>query len=72
MGKCTVCGKEMDYKADKCGDCAKKSLQDIFAKNPELKQAFKETVHEMGKPENMKKMVDNTCKFMDALNKIRK
>lgn len=50
--KCSVCGKELSYKADKCGDCAKKELKKIFAENPDLKQAYKEALEETFSPEN--------------------
>jgi len=35
---------------------SKENLRKIFAKNPDLKQAFKETIEEMRKPENIEKM----------------
>lgn len=72
MGKCRVCGKALPYKADKCGECAKKSLQALFKENPELKKAFKETVEELKKPENIKKMADDTCKFMAKMQDVMK
>ena len=28
--KCSVCGKELSYKADKCGDYAKKRIKEDF------------------------------------------
>lgn len=42
----------MDERAEQ----AKKNLQKIFKENPELKEAFVETIQEMKKPENIKKM----------------
>lgn len=27
MSKCLVCGKELSYVADKCGECSKRELQ---------------------------------------------
>ena len=35
---------------------SKENLRKIFARNPALKQAFKETLDEMSKPENIEKM----------------
>lgn len=72
MGKCIVCGKELPYKADKCGECANKSLQALFKENPELKQAFKETIEEMKQPENIKKMADDTCNVIYDIQKVMK
>ena len=35
---------------------SKENLSKIFAENPDLKKAFKETLDEMRKPENIDKM----------------
>lgn len=70
--KCSVCGKELNYRAKKCGDCAKKELQEIFKSNPELKKAYKEAVEETFSPENRKKMVDDTIRFMQTLQALQK
>jgi len=35
---------------------SKENLRKIFAENPDLKKAFKETLDEMRKPENIDKM----------------
>lgn len=70
--KCKNCGKSLSYKADKCGYCAKKSLQKIFAENPEVKQAFKESIEEMRKPDNVKKMVDDTYSFVERLKSLHR
>ena len=69
--RCSVCGKELNYKADKCGDCAGKELKKIFAENPDLKQAFKEALEETFSSENRKKMVDDICRFANGLNSLR-
>lgn len=73
MANCRKCGKEIpnDTKSGLCIDCCKAYLRDYFNKNPEAKQAFKESIEEMRKPENIKKMADNTVKFMQALQKIK-
>lgn len=65
--RCSVCGKELNYRAKKCGDCAKKELQEIFKRNPELKKAYKEAVEETFSPENRKKMADDICKIANGL-----
>ena len=69
--KCSVCGKELNYRAEKCGDCAKKELQKIFKENPELKKAYKEAVEETFSPENRKKMVDSTVRFMQVIQALK-
>lgn len=72
MGKCSLCGKEMPYVANECGECAKKVLQEEFRKDPELKKAVQETIEEMKKPENMKPMVDAAVRFMQAIQALQK
>lgn len=67
--KCRQCGKEFPQilGADICTDCARANLKKSLDANPELKKAFKEAVEETFSPENRKKMVDDTVRFMQAL-----
>ena len=71
---CRQCGKELTnpYSTDICLDCSRENVKKIFKEYPELKQAFKESIEEMKKPENMKKMVDDTVRFMQAIQDIQK
>ena len=50
---------------------AKKNIQELFKKNPELKQAFKETIDEMKKPENVQKAVNDISKFAARLQDLK-
>ena len=70
---CRQCGKELTnpYSTDICLDCSRENVKKIFKENPELKQAFKESIEEMKKPENMKKMVDDTVRFMGAIQSLQ-
>lgn len=74
MADCRQCGKELPkvWSTDICLECSRANMRRIFKENPEVKQAFKESVGEMQKPENMKKMVDDTCKFMEAIQTLKK
>lgn len=74
MKKCRQCGKELTnpYSTDICLDCSRENVKKIFKENPELKQAFKESIEEMKKPENMKKMVDDTVRFMGAIQSLQR
>ena len=74
MAICRQCGKELHYgwSTDICTECARDNLQKIFKENPEVKQAFKESIEEMKKPENMKRMVDDTVRFMRAVQALQK
>lgn len=74
MAKCRDCGKELPkiWSTDICLECSKANVQKIFKENPEVKQAFKESIEEMQKPENMNKMVDDTCRFMSAVQALQK
>ncbi len=74
MANCRQCGKELPKISctDICSECARANLKKSLDANPELKKAFKETVEETFSPENRKKMVDNTVKFMQAIQAIQK
>lgn len=49
MAKCIVCSKELPQicSTDKCLDCSREAVRKIFKENPEVKQAFKESIEEM-------------------------
>lgn len=49
----------------------KTELQELFKKDPKLKAAFRESVKEMQRPENIKKMTEATTKFISAIQKLR-
>ena len=70
--KCKRCGEELNHGGEYCIDCSRKGMQEIFQKYPDIKQVFKDSVEEMKKPENMKKMVDNTVRFMNAVQRLQK
>lgn len=74
MAVCRQCGKELPktYSTDICLDCSRANVKKIFKENPEVKQAFKESIEEMKKPENMKRMVDDTVRFMRAIQSLQK
>ena len=71
---CRQCGKELPKKftTNICLECSKENVRKIFKENPEIKDAFKESIEEMKKPENMKKMVDDTVRFMDVVQSMQK
>lgn len=73
MAVCRQCGKELpkSWSTDICLECSRANVKKILKENPEAKQAFKESIEEMRNPENIKKMADNTVKFMQALQKIK-
>lgn len=71
---CRQCGKELpnNFTTNICIECSKENVRKIFKENPEIKDAFKESIEEMKKPENMKKMVDDTVRFMGAVQSMQK
>lgn len=71
---CRQCGKELPRisSTDICTDCARTNLKKSLDANPELKKAFNEAVEETFSPENRKKMVDTTVRFMQALQALQK
>lgn len=70
---CRQCGKELCYgwSTDICIECSKANLKKIFKEHPDVKQVFKESIEEMKKPENMKRMVDDTVRFMSIIQTIQ-
>lgn len=74
MAVCRQCGKELPktYSTDICLECSRANVKKIFKENPEVKQAFKESIEEMKNPENMKRMVDDTVRFMRAIQSLQK
>ena len=71
---CRQCGKELpkNFTTNICLECSKENVRKIFKENPEIKDAFRESSEEMKKPENMKKMVDDTVRFMCAVQSMQK
>nr|DAN06743.1 MAG TPA: hypothetical protein [Caudoviricetes sp.]DAV15614.1 MAG TPA: hypothetical protein [Caudoviricetes sp.] len=71
---CRQCGKELpkNFTTNICLECSKENVRKIFKENPEIKDAFRESIEEMKKPENMKKMVDDTVRFMCAVQSMQK
>ena len=50
---------------------ARQRLKELLDQDPELKKAFKETIEELKKPENIQKMVDATTPYVEAILKLR-
>lgn len=73
MMKCRECGKMLpqEQRIDICLDFSRKNMQKLFRDDPELKDAFKKTIEELRKPENVRKMVDGACRVVNAINKMR-
>ena len=74
MKHCRQCGKELfgiDGNTDICLGCSRANVQKIFKEHPEVKQAFKESIGEMKKPENMEKMVNDTVRFMHKVQQLQ-
>ena len=71
--KCRERGKRLSngQRTDICLDCSRKNLQKLFRDDPELKDAFIETIEELRKPENIKKMAQDTCRVINAINEMR-
>ena len=71
--KCRECGKMLpqEQRIDISLDCSRQNMQKLFRDNPELRDAFKKTIEELRKPENVRKMVDGACRVVNAINKMR-
>ena len=51
---------------------AEENLRKTFAENPELKKAFKETLDEMSKPDNVEKMAKGIHGVIKKVEEVRK
>lgn len=73
MAKCKQCGKELpkSWSTDVCLECSRANVKKIFKENPEVKQAYQESLEEMKKPENIEKMSNSFSKFIDVILKLR-
>lgn len=73
MANCKQCGKELPkvWSTDICLECSRENVRKIFKENPEVKEAFKETIEDLKKPENVKKMADVTCAFMRGVQALQ-
>ena len=71
---CRQCGKELpkNFTTNICLECSKENVRKIFKEYPEIKDAFRESIEEMKKPENIKKMVDDTVRFMGVVQSMQK
>lgn len=65
MAKCRECGQELQKTCptDICFECSKAAMKKLFKEHPEVKQAFKESIEDMKKPEIRKRMVDDTVRL---------
>ena len=74
MTNCRQCGKELPkvWSTDICLECSRENVRKIFKENPDVKEAFKETIEDLKKPENVKKMADVTCAFMRGVQALQK
>lgn len=74
MANCRQCGKELPkvWSTDICLECSRENVRKIFKENPDVKEAFKETIEDLKKPENVKKMADVTCAFMRGVQALQK
>lgn len=74
MKICGQCGMELPptFSKDICLDCARANLKKSLDADPELKQAFKKSIENLKKPENIKAMADNTVKFMQGIQALQK
>lgn len=74
MANCRQCGKELPkaWSTDICLECSRENIRKIFKENPEVKKAFKESVEDLKKPENVKKMADVTCAFIRGVQALQR
>lgn len=73
MANCRQCGKELPkaWSTDICLECSRENVRKIFKENPEVKQAYRESLEEMKKPENLEKISNSLSKFIDVIQTLR-
>lgn len=69
---CRQCGKRLPYgwSTDICLECSESNVKKLFDENPDLRQAFKESIDEMKKPENVEKMSKDFIKVAEPLVRL--
>jgi len=55
------------FEAKSKAEQVKKNLQAMFREDPELKAAFKETLDELSKPENIEKLAKEICAGLSVI-----
>lgn len=73
MKECRQCGKELPeiWSTDICLDCSKENLRKTFKENPDVAQTFKETIEDLRKPENVKKVAGQMTNVMKKFQAIQ-
>lgn len=71
--KCRECGKELPttYITDICLDCSRENAKKIFQEHPEVKEALREAIEELRKPENVDKMAKQMSKMVELLKVMK-
>ncbi|MEG1565105.1 MAG: hypothetical protein RR365_15510 [Bacteroides sp.] len=70
MAKCIKCGVDVAIGRQKCLACSTEDVRALLRKNPELKQAFKDTIRKMRQPENIEKMAEQAVPVVEAVSAI--
>lgn len=73
MMTCRQCNKELPehWSTDICLECSRENVRKIFKDNPDVKEAFIETVQELKRPESTQRMAEDTVRFMKGIQKLR-
>lgn len=50
---------------------SQENLKNILSQNPDLRKAFKETINEMSKPENVEKMAKEISSVVQKIDSIK-
>lgn len=63
---CRQCGKKLPdtWSTNICLECSKANIRETFQKFPAVREAFREAIEEMKKPENIEFMAEDTVKII--------
>ncbi|MEG1564852.1 MAG: hypothetical protein RR365_14185 [Bacteroides sp.] len=72
MAKCIKCGVDVAIGRQKCLACSTEDVRALLRENPELKQAFKDTIRKMRQPENSEKMAERVAPVVEAVAVLKR
>lgn len=71
--KCRQCGKELpsNFITGICLECSRENLRKTLNSDPELKTAFKETIEDLKRPENIKRMSEQISVILQHMQQLQ-
>lgn len=72
MANCKQCNKQLPehWHTDICMECSEANVRKIFREHPDVKECFRETLDDLRKPENVKKMAEDFTKVAKQVSEV--